>query len=65
MDIPFCEACARQQERYFAIGELTQEKSQGVRSKPLGGMLDGMRRQQTDDPGEASRSLERRRQEAE
>jgi hypothetical protein len=23
--IPFCEACARQQEVYFAIGELTQE----------------------------------------
>jgi len=22
--IPFCEACAREQEAYFAIGELTQ-----------------------------------------
>jgi hypothetical protein len=23
--IPFCEACAREQEAYFAVGELTQE----------------------------------------
>lgn len=23
--IPFCKACAREQEAYFAIGELTQE----------------------------------------
>ena len=23
--IPFCERCAREQEAYFAIGELTQE----------------------------------------
>jgi predicted Fe-S protein YdhL (DUF1289 family) len=33
--IPFCEACAREQEAYFAIGELTQEEAQGFRSKPL------------------------------
>src|SRR5215204_3326338 len=34
--IPFCEACAREQEAYFAIGELTQEeKAQGFGSKPL------------------------------
>jgi hypothetical protein len=25
LGIPFCEACAREQEAYFAIGELTQE----------------------------------------
>ncbi len=24
--IPFCEGCAREQEAYFAIGKLTQEK---------------------------------------
>ncbi len=24
--IPFCERCAREQEAYFAIGELTQEE---------------------------------------
>jgi hypothetical protein len=46
-DIPFCEACAREQEAYFAIGELTQE-TQELRSLPLGKTLgetlDGMRR---------------------
>ena len=55
--IPFCEACAREQEAYFAIGELTQEETRDLRSEPLskalgktlGEMLDGMRRQRTDD----------------
>jgi hypothetical protein len=49
--IPFCEACAREQEAYFAIGELTQE-TQDLRSetlgKTLGETLDGMRRQRAD-----------------
>ena len=51
--IPFCEACAREQEVYFAIGELTQEETRDLRKEPpsksLGEMLDGMRRQRTDD----------------
>jgi hypothetical protein len=46
--IPFCEACAREQEVYFAIGELTQER-QDLRSEPLGKTLEGMRRQLADD----------------
>jgi hypothetical protein len=33
--IPFCEACAREQEAYFAIGELTRKETQGLRSEPL------------------------------
>jgi hypothetical protein len=53
--IPFCEACAREQEAYFEIGELTQEP-QFSRSEPLGKtlgktldeMLEGMRRQLAD-----------------
>ena len=49
--IPFCEACAREQEAYFAIGELTQE-TQDLRSEPLGKTLgetlDGIRRQRAD-----------------
>jgi len=57
LGIPFCEACAREQEVYFAIGELTQEETRDLRSeslstapgKTLGDMLDGMRRQRTDD----------------
>jgi hypothetical protein len=45
--IPFCEACAREQEVYFAIGELTQEP-QDLRSETLGKTLEGMRRQLAD-----------------
>ena len=45
--IPFCEACAREQEAYFAIGELTQEETRDLRGEPLskslGEMLDRMR----------------------
>ena len=43
--IPFCESCAREQEAYFAIGELTQEEAQGFRSKPLAEALERMRRE--------------------
>ena len=50
--IPFCEACAREQEAYFAIGELTREEMQGLRSEPLsktlGETLDRLRGQRTD-----------------
>jgi predicted Fe-S protein YdhL (DUF1289 family) len=49
--IRFCEGCARAQEAYFAIGELTQEP-QLVRSetlgKTLGEALEGIRRQRAD-----------------
>jgi hypothetical protein len=44
--IPFCEACAREQEMYFAIGELTQEEEvQGFGSKPLAEALERMWRE--------------------
>jgi hypothetical protein len=43
--IPFCESCAREQEAYFAIGELTQEEAQGFGSKPLVEALERMRRE--------------------
>jgi hypothetical protein len=54
--IPFCEACAREQQAYFAIGELTQEETRDLRAEPLskslgktlGEMLDKMRRPRTD-----------------
>jgi hypothetical protein len=49
--IRFCAACAREQEAYFAIGELTQE-THGLRSEPLGKTLgerlDEIRRQHAD-----------------
>jgi hypothetical protein len=61
--IPFCEACAREQEVYFAIGELTQEERRDLRGEPLskslaetlGEMLSRMRRQRTDDLAAAKR----------
>jgi hypothetical protein len=63
LGIPFCEACAREQEAYFAIGELTQEETRDLRGEPLrksvgktlGEMLDGMRRQRKDDLAAAKR----------
>ncbi len=46
--IAFCESCAREQEAYFAIGELTQEEeTQGPRSKQLTEALERMRRERT------------------
>jgi hypothetical protein len=41
--IPFCEPCAREQEAYFAIGELT-EAPDALREKPLVELLNRMRR---------------------
>src|SRR5215210_8723076 len=59
--IPFCEACAREQEAYFAIGELTRE-TQDLRSEPLGKTLgetlDGIRQQRADGLAAAARRLD-------
>jgi hypothetical protein len=46
--IPFCEPCAREQEAYFAIGELTEEP-EGLREKPLVEVLNQMQ------PGRSTR----------
>ena len=35
LGVAFCGPCAREQEAYFAIGELALEETQGLRSKPL------------------------------
>ena len=45
LGVAFCGACARQQEAYFAIGELTQEDTEGLRSEPLAAALKMMRRE--------------------
>jgi hypothetical protein len=45
LGVAFCVACARKQEAYFAIGELTQEEAQGFGSKPLAEALERMRRE--------------------
>jgi hypothetical protein len=39
----FCERCAREQEAYFAIGELTQEEGRGLRDESLVETLGRMR----------------------
>jgi hypothetical protein len=49
--IAFCGSCAREQEAYFAIGELTQEQTQGLRSKPLAEALERMRRERAGGKG--------------
>ena len=45
LGVAFCGPCARQQEAYFAIGELADEDMQGVRSKPLADVLERKRRE--------------------
>jgi len=35
LGVAFCGPCARQQEAYFAIGELTHEDTEGLRDKAL------------------------------
>lgn len=47
--VAFCGPCAREQEAYFAIGELTQEdETQGSGSKLLVEALKRLRRERTD-----------------
>ncbi len=42
--VPFCEPCAREQEAYFAIGEITEASQQLDDEESLVGMLHRMRR---------------------
>ena len=46
LGLPFCKPCAREQEAYFAIGELMQE-AQGLRNEPLVEALDRIRWERT------------------
>jgi hypothetical protein len=45
LGVDFCGPCARQQEVYFAIGELTHEDGRDLRSKPLAEVLERKRRE--------------------
>jgi hypothetical protein len=45
LGVAFCGPCARQQEVYFAIGELTHEDERDLRSKPLGEVLERKRQE--------------------
>jgi hypothetical protein len=42
--VPFCEPCAREQEAYFAIGELTEAPQPRGYTETLASILDRMRR---------------------
>jgi hypothetical protein len=44
LGVAFCGPCAREQEAYFAIGELTQEETDDPRGRALAEALKGMRR---------------------
>jgi hypothetical protein len=43
LGVAFCGACAREQEAYFAIGELTHEEARDLRSGPLVEALERIR----------------------
>src|SRR5215217_6806022 len=45
LGVAFCGPCARQQEVYFAIGELTHEEVRDLYSKPLAEVLERKRRE--------------------
>jgi hypothetical protein len=45
LGVAFCGPCARQQEAYFVIGELTHEDGQDLRSKPLAEVPERKRRE--------------------
>jgi len=44
LGVAFCGPCAREQEAYFAIGELTDEEQRDFRSEALAEALERMRR---------------------
>jgi hypothetical protein len=51
LGIPFCEACARQQEAYFSIGELTHEEGRDLSYENRGSLsLGALTRGVLDDP---------------
>jgi hypothetical protein len=44
LGVAFCGPCAREQEAYFAIGELVDEEARDFRKESLAEALEGMRR---------------------
>ena len=45
--VPFCEGCVREQEAYFAVGELLQEVQGGLRNELLVEALSRIRCERT------------------
>jgi hypothetical protein len=53
--VAFCGPCAREQEAYFAIGELVaREEAPGLRSTPLAQALERVRRESVVGKGRAT-----------
>ncbi|MDQ2672026.1 MAG: hypothetical protein M3Y38_04300 [Actinomycetota bacterium] len=48
LSVAFCGPCARKQEAYFAIGELTHEEARDLHSKPLAEVLERKRRERAE-----------------
>ena len=55
LGVAFCGPCARQQELYFAIGELTNEDGRDLRSGPL---VEALKRTRRDRAGSTDPSLD-------
>jgi hypothetical protein len=47
LGVAFCGPCARKQEVYFAIGELTPEEARDLHSKTLAEVLERKRQRHT------------------
>jgi hypothetical protein len=52
LGVAFCGACAREQEAYFAIGELVDQEVQDFPSGSLAKALERMRRERVGSTGE-------------
>ena len=48
LGVAFCGPCAREQEAYFAIGELTNDEARDLHSKPLAEVLEKKRRERAE-----------------
>jgi hypothetical protein len=57
LGVAFCGPCAREQEAYFAIGELTDEEARDFRSEALAEALGRMRRERAGSTGSTDLSL--------
>jgi hypothetical protein len=58
LGVAFCEPCARQQEAYFAIGDLMdEEETHSLCSKPLAEALKRIRRERTDSTERAAAQM--------
>jgi hypothetical protein len=58
LGVAFCGPCAREQEAYFAIGELADEEARDVRSEALAEALERMRRVRAGSTGSKDLSLD-------